>query len=85
MKKFYCHPALFKSLLISVDQLTISEGEDSFTIDVKSIPIAMSVAESYDAEIFLAKLWDEKNQVQVFSEKMIDNKLPYYGLPKLIE
>ena len=45
----------------------------------------MSVAESYEAELFLVKLWGEKNQIQVFAERLIDKKLPYYGLPKLIE
>ena len=85
MKKFYCHPALFQSLSISVDQLTISEGEDSFTIDYENISTAIDVAESFDAQRFLLKLLDEKSKVQVFAERSISSKASYYFLPKLIK
>jgi hypothetical protein len=56
MKKFYCHSGLFQSLSISADQIAISEGEDSFTIESKDIPLIIELAESFDAREYLKKI-----------------------------
>jgi hypothetical protein len=82
MKTISISDYLFHSFRLSCDQLEVSEGPDSFTIDAKDIPVAILAADSSAAEEILSEISERKGYVQ-FVRKFDSVAVKFSKKPKL--
>lgn len=68
MKTITVSDYLFHTLRLSCDQLEVSEGPDSFTINAENIPVAILCADSFEAEEILKTVTEKTGYVQFMRE-----------------
>ena len=68
MKTITVSDYLFHSVRLSCDQLEVSEGPDSFTIDARDIPTAILCADSFEAQQILEGIVEKTGYVQFVRE-----------------
>lgn len=68
MKTVTVSDYLFHTVRLSCDQLEVSEGPDSFTIDAKDIPTAILCADSFAAEEIFKEVSEKTGYIQFVRE-----------------